>query len=260
MTDNQQRGGQKTGSQGIGTIRAGQGARVTTRENAAQAADIARANAVRRHQKRHASSDALTAAANGARRDGGRGKHKMAEDGPERNTTNIMKIVALAFLVLVMLFILGSCVTSCLSGGAAKSASKKEQSTTSEAAEQIANEQQQVVVGVDEIVSYMGVKYQVAELSEGSWGVTSDGATAFTLEGTPAALVLYNGMLLVPENTDSGWDVALYVLSDGSVPSYAKDSDGNRAGGSGSVTSADLDGSTLKVVDSEGATTSIPLE
>ena len=58
------------GGQRLTTIHAGQGARITTRENASEAADAARANAQRRFAKRH-SSPQLTAVANGARRDGG---------------------------------------------------------------------------------------------------------------------------------------------------------------------------------------------
>ena len=46
--------------QRLTTIHAGQGARITTRENASEAADAARANAQRRFAKRH-SSPQLTA-------------------------------------------------------------------------------------------------------------------------------------------------------------------------------------------------------
>ena len=68
--------------QRLTTIHAGQGARITTRENASEAADAARANAQRRFAKRH-SSPQLTAVANGARRDGGSHASHAAE-GPER--------------------------------------------------------------------------------------------------------------------------------------------------------------------------------
>lgn len=250
------------GAQRLGTIRAGQGARVTTRENAAEAADLARANAERRHRKRRTSPQ-LTARANSARRDGGHApshaSHSMPE-GPERNGRNILKVVGLAILVLVVVLLLGRCAAGLLTS---KSESTDQQVSQSEGqqptqAEQIATEQQQVEVSVGEAVTYQGQSYSIQQ-DGGSYSVQRDGTVLFNLEGTPTALILYNGTLVIPENRDGGWDVVCYMMADGSVPSYVMGSDGNAVGGSGSVQSATLDGDALKVVDSAGTTTSVAL-
>ena len=229
--------------QRLTTIHAGQGARITTRENASEAADAARANAQRRFAKRH-SSPQLTAVANGARRDGGSHASHAAE-GPERTGKNILKVVLLAIGVLLVVALLVRLITGLLIGGRE---SDRQQVARPDAeptqAEQIASEQQQVEVSVGESVTY---------------SVTRDGAVVFNLEGTPTGLVLYNGSLVVPENRDGGWDVVSYMIADGSVPAYVMGADGNAAGGSGDIQSATLDGSALKVTDSTGATTSVAL-
>lgn len=234
------------------TIHAGQGARITTRENASEAADAARANAQRRFAKRH-SSPQLTAVANGARRDGGSHASHAAE-GPERTGKNILKVVLLAIGVLLVRLI-----TGLLIGGRAcdrQQVARPDAEPTQ--AEQIASEQQQVEVSVGESVTFQGQSFSISQ-DGGTYSVTRDGAVVFNLEGTPTGLVLYNGSLVVPENRDGGWDVVSYMIADGSVPAYVMGADGNAAGGSGDIQSATLDGSALKVTDSTGATTSVAL-
>ena len=129
--------------QRLTTIHAGQGARITTRENASEAADAARANAQRRFAKRH-SSPQLTAVANGARRDGGSHASHAAE-GPERTGKNILKVVLLAIGVLLVVALLVRLITGLLIGDRE---SDRQQVARSDAeptqAEQIASEQQQV--------------------------------------------------------------------------------------------------------------------
>ena len=66
------------------------------------------------------------------------------------------------------------------------------------------------------------------------------------LNGTPAALVLYDGTMLFPENLDDGtWDVAAYTI--GLNWSKLMGQDGNPQGGKGVVTDAVLDGSVLRL-------------
>lgn len=248
--------------QRLTTIHAGQGARITTRENASEAADAARANAQRRFAKRH-SSPQLTAVANGARRDGGSHASHAAE-GPERTGKNILKVVLLAIgvllvVALLVVALLVRLITGLLIGDRA---SDRQQVARPDAeptqAEQIASEQQQVEVSVGESVTFQGQSFSISQ-DGGTYSVTRDGAVVFNLEGTPTGLVLYNGSLVVPENRDGGWDVVSYMIADGSVPAYVMGADGNAAGGSGDIQSATLDGSALKVTDSTGATTSVAL-
>ena len=248
--------------QRLTTIHAGQGARITTRENASEAADAARANAQRRFAKRH-SSPQLTAVANGARRDGGSHASHAAE-GPERTGKNILKVVLLAIgvllvVALLVVALLVRLITGLLVGGRE---SDRQQVARPDAeptqAEQIASEQQQVEVSVGESVTFQGQSFSISQ-DGGTYSVTRDGAVVFNLEGTPTGLVLYNGSLVVPENRDGGWDVVSYMIADGSVPAYVMGADGNAAGGSGDIQSATLDGSALKVTDSTGATTSVAL-
>ena len=238
--------------QRLTTIHAGQGARITTRENASEAADAARANAQRRFAKRH-SSPQLTAVANG----GSHASH--AAEGPERTGKNILKVVLLAIGVLLVVALLVRLITGLLTGSRE---SDRQQVARPDAeptqAEQIASEQQQVEVSVGESVTFQGQSFSISQ-DGGTYSVTRDGAVVFNLEGTPTGLVLYNGSLVVPENRDGGWDVVSYMIADGSVPAYVMGADGNAAGGSGDIQSATLDGSALKVTDSTGATTSVAL-
>lgn len=243
--------------QRLTTIHAGQGARITTRENASEAADAARANAQRRFRKRH-SSPQLTAVANGARRDGGSHAAHVAE-GPERTNKNILKVVLLAIGALLVVFVVVRLITGLLTDGQQsdqQQAARPDVEPTQ--AEQIANEQQQVEVSVGESVTFQGQSFSISQ-DGGTYSVTRDGAVVFNLEGTPTGLVLYNGSLVVPENRDGGWDVVSYMIADGSVPAYVMGADGSAVGGSGDIQSATLDGNSLKVTDSAGATTSVAL-
>ena len=75
------------------------------------------------------------------------------------------------------------------------------------------------------------------------------------------SLRIYNNVLVVPENNADGtWDVAAYMLGSDSLPTLVTDSDGKTISGSGEVTAAVLNGSTLHVTDSSGASTDIALE
>ena len=66
------------------------------------------------------------------------------------------------------------------------------------------------------------------------------------LNGTPAALVLYDGTILIPENLEDGtWDVAAYTI--GLNWSKLMGQDGNPQGGKGVVTDAALDGTSLRL-------------
>ena len=247
--------------QNITTLHAGQGARVTTRKNAAQAAEQARVNAEKRFARRH-SSDQLTASATRAR---GRKRSAAAQaqpaQGPERTRKNIFILVGGAFLVLVLLVL----IVGCVAGLFGPSQNQAAQSNQSQDAWQ--QEQQQVTTTADDSVVYQGMTYTIEKQASGNYGVVRQDAsgsgtatTVFEIEGEPCALILYNSVLVIPENRNGNWDVVSYVIADGSLPAYVMTMDGNEAGGSGSIESATLDGSNVIVKDSNGNTTSVALE
>ncbi len=248
-------------SQNITTLHAGQGARVTTRKNAAQAAEQARVNAEKRFAKRH-SSERLTASANRAR-GGKRGAAAAAQpaQGPERTRKNIFILVGGAFLVLVALVLVVGCVAGLFGG------SKEQPAQTNEATDAWSQEEQQVTTSADDSVVYQGMTYTLEKQASGNYGVVrrdagGSGASSvvFEIEGEPRALILYNSVLVIPENRNGNWDVVSYVIADGSLPAYVMTMDGNEAGGAGSIESAVLDGSNVIVKDSDGNATSVALE
>ena len=126
-------------------------------------------------------------------------------------------------------------------------------------------EPQQVQTTADDIVTYQGVEFSIDTSSSPAKVVFAEpngGATGtlFELEGTPAALILYNGVIVVPENRGGSWDVIAYVFGADSLPTQVVGADGNPITGSGDITEATLDGSVVRIVDSTGATTDVALE
>lgn len=110
-------------------------------------------------------------------------------------------------------------------------------------------EQTQAEVGKG--VLYDGYTYDTSQGSDGAYVFTrtaqgsSDPLELFKLEGTPVAVVLYNGVFLIPENVDGQWKVMAYTLGDGSVATELQDSNGQPVGGQGTITGAKLDGTNL---------------
>ena len=240
-------------SQTIGTIGAGQGARVATRENASQAAAQARRNAEKRFERRH-SSDQLTAASNRAR--GKKVPTHSNQQGPERTGKNMLILVGGAILALILLFFVVRCATSVLTPKAENPSDSQQQT-----------EPQQVQTTTDDSVTYQGLSYTLEQQEDGTWNVVSrlegsdsdSGTAVFAVEGTPTDLVLCNGTIVVPENRDGNWDVVAFMISDSSLPTYVTGSDGNAVGGSGSIESVELDGTSLQVKTTDGTTTTVAL-
>ena len=232
----------------ITTIRAGQGARVTTRKNAAEAADRARKNAEARYAKRHP-------------------EEVGPQVGPPRSTRNVVLIVIAAILALAVVFALGTLVTSLLFPAATPENHQNEQNLRPTAAEQELMEQQeehnaaQEQAGVDGSVSYAGEAYSLHQGEDGTWGLANaSGDTLFEIEGTPVALLRSAETILIPENREDGWDVVCYVIGGHlSGVTYVVGSDGNAVGGSGSIDTVELDGTTLRVTDDSGSTTDVSL-
>lgn len=236
--------------EGISTIRAGQGARVTTRDNAAQAASRARRNAEERYFERHPEARGAVA-------------------GPERSRKNVVLLVVMAVLALAVVFLLGRCVTIALSPAPDDGATEQslgDQGLTSDGTQPVEQDPESEVAAADGSVSYQGSAYALAVQDDGLWGVVCSGPdgsseTLFEVEGTPAALARWANTILVPENRDDGtWDVACFVIdghTGGAI--YVAGQDGGKFQGSGEVSSVEIDGSTLRVSSSDGASSEVEL-
>lgn len=111
-------------------------------------------------------------------------------------------------------------------------------------------------------IDYMGETYSLVAAEGGAAVVATDESgyqrTLFMLDGTPAGMLFYNGVLLVPENTAEGWDVISFVLGGESQAGPIVEN-GEAVHGQGEVTEVALEGSELVVSDSTGATTRIAL-
>jgi len=218
----------------LNTLSAGQGARVTDRGNASEAADRARANAERRFETRH-----------------GHGSK------PTTDPRRIVTVVIAAMLVLVAVFAIVRCATS--GESSSNTSTSTDQSTSSSSSSSS-------IVVPDGGVTYDGIIFTLSQQSDGLWTVVGDDgvnspATVFGVDGTPFSLLIYNNVLVVPENNADGtWDVAAYMLGSDSLPTLVTDSNGDTISGSGEITAAILSGSTVHVTDSTGATTDVALE
>ena len=183
---------------------------------------------------------------------------RQADNTPEPpNKQSVIILVVAAIAALTALFFIVRCATS------TKDESTNQQPKQTQSA--YADEKQQDEQTVDGSVTFQGIKYSLEKQSDGKTAVvrTSDSGTKsvlFEVEGTPTSLILFNGTILVPENRDSGWDVVACALVDGSLPTLIADKDGKTVGGNGTITAATLDGTTLKVTDSTGNTTSVALQ
>lgn len=231
---------------GISTIRSGQGARVTTRENAAEAAGRARKNAEKRYYERHPEA-------------------KSSGAGPARSGRNVVLLVIMAILVLAIVFVLGSCVTAALSGRPSGGEDRPTQTLKlTEQEQQIQDQQQQHDAGTEQVepggsVSFSGETFTLSQQDDGTWALvasSSSGAssTLFLLEGQPVALMRSYDTILIPENRDGGWDVVCYVVGGHSAASYVTTEDGGIAGGEGEATAASFGDGTIVVTDATGAT------
>ncbi len=126
------------------------------------------------------------------------------------------------------------------------------------------SEVEQTTVGANESFHYRGSTYYLVETGKGyalaeSRDESADKVTTLgDLNGTPVNLVLYDGAVIIPENLSNGtWDVVAYTI--GSGWSQILGQDGNAYGGTGTISEANLNGSTLHLVV-DGSPVDIPLE
>ena len=224
------------------TLSAGQGARVTTRDNASEAADIARDRAAERSR---------------SRRLRGRNRPRYGKE-PERKPVN-PKFVLLVIAGVVGLFVILAIVAVVTFLAAQDNPQPQEPAAGVE-------EPQQVQTTADGSVTYQGVSYSLEATGDGTYAVIASDSKGnktqeFTVRGTPVSLILYNSVIVVPENKSDGtWDVVAYTIGGDSAPMAVADSSGNAITGTGTISTATLDGSVVHVTDSTGATTDIALE
>lgn len=223
------------------TLDAGQGARLTDRSNAHVAADRAREGA----ERRTASKKRLT------------GKHapRYAKHGSKKTQISGRQVAILAVIVVAVLVAVYFGVQAALD-----SIEWGDGTADEEVAAPV--EQRVVQTDVDDVVTVNGLNYQLAQGEDGTWSVVYEGSSemVFELAGTPVALIVYNGAIVVPENLDDGtWDVMAFTVSASSQATQVVDADDSPVGGQGSITEATLDGSILHVTDSTGTTTDVAL-
>lgn len=237
--------------EGISTIRSGQGARVTTRKNAAEAAGRARKNAEKRYFERHPEARA-------------------PQGGPERNGKNVVLLVIASVLVLATVFVIGSCVSGMLSPSPGQGSDQPDQTLKlTEQEQQIRDQQQAHDAGREQVevggsVTFNGDSYALAQQDDGTWSLvrtSSSGTetTLFLIEGEPVALARMSSTLLVPENRNGRWDVVCYVIDGHSDAGYVTTPDGALAGGEGDATSVELRETSIVVTDSSGASHEVSL-
>ena len=205
------------------------------------------------------SSDSITKlhAGEGARKFAARPKKRGAEAAKPARGILIGIAIAALVVILVGFFILRGIL-----GGFVNE--------DTVAPDSLPDEVQQVEVTVDGgtgaiesgSITFMDETYSGVALGGGAAGAATDASgnqrPLFALSGTPATLLLYDGILLVPENLSDGWDVIAYVLGGESQASPIVVDDAPLKG-QGEITEAHLDGAELVVSDSTGANTRIAL-
>lgn len=219
-------------TESLSTLASGQGAQVTTRENAADAAERARGA----QEQRHAERVRLV----------GANRPTYARHEQKKAKISLLQILGLAVAIIavvaVLLFVFSRCAGSVADNPAALSL--------------ISVSGTQAAPG--QTLTYDGESYELTE-KDGSWKLVSpsaDNDELMALAGKPVVLMANDEWLLVPENLDDGtWDVMAIRIAEGAVAVKVPD-----AAGEGKATKAEIDDATLVVTTEAGETVSIPLE
>ena len=208
------------------TIRASQGAVVSTRETASRAAGAAR--------EALGSSDVMRADAR---------RRRSEKPAPSKAPKGVVAGIVVACVVIIVL------------GVTLARALIEPTSGPDEAATTVA----QTSVSSGDGVSVSGATYTTRQAGSG-WelvrGSGDGGTTVAQLSGTPVAICLHEGTLFVPENLSDGtWDIICYVVADGSTATQLLGDDGQPVVGSGELSSAEVDGDAIVLTDASGAQT-----
>ena len=213
-------------------INASEGARVTTRANASQAASF-RAQSARPVEAVRMSSA---------------GRPRVVHRDVEVQS-NKRVFVALGVAALIMVSIVGWLIVRALT-------------SVEHADEKPVAEQTQA--GIGEGIEYRGTTYALTELSDGVYALTSttEGAESSSvlceLQGKPVSLILHDMVFIVPENlADSKWDLIAYPL--GGVTQQVTDAEGNPIIGEGEITEATLEGDAIHITTAAGENMTVSL-
>lgn len=165
-------------------------------------------------------------------------------DGKEMGRRTVIAIVAIAAVVIAI------CVALFVHFLDAPSAVPEEQP-----------EAEQVAAKADDAITYRGSTYELVKGKKGyelkETKENSEQTSLGKLDGTPVALVLYDGALLIPQNfSDGTWNVSAYTI--GSGWSQIMDQEGNAVGDKGKVESATLEDTRLLLLV-DGSAVEVPL-
>ena len=215
---------------GLMTLASGQGARVTTRENASDAAERAREAGELRHAAR------LT----------GENRPTYARHEQKKTKMSLPLLIGLIVggvaVVAALMFVVSRCASS-----VAENPSALDLITSSSTLE--------ATPGLS--INYDGATYEFSD-EGGTWQLiqtATDKDVLIEFDGTPVYLVICNETVYAPENlADGTWDIMACLLADGAVAVHVPG-----ASGEGVVSSAKLDGDALALTMETGETVSVPI-
>lgn len=119
-------------------------------------------------------------------------------------------------------------------------------------------ELEQTQVDVGETIVHGGASYALMEQGDGSVALTyqPEGASSpqvlCIVPGKPVQLVLYNNTFVIPENLNGSWDVLAFMRGISTEAAPVVDAEGAPVGGEGSISSVKLDGAVLHVTTDSG--------
>lgn len=233
----------------LSTLGRGEGARITDRHNASEAAARAQAQAERR----------------AASRKRVQGKHLPGyarHGGAARLKGGHRRVLVVVLVVVGVLLLVGASVgvRSCASSMTLPS--EEDVVTGLDAGTGTQGGSRSSSDDATHVTADNGVAYELTQSADGTWQVSyENGASVlFSLEGTPVCLLARGNTLVVPENlAGGGWDVMAFTLVDGSEASQVMGDDGLPVTGDGSVEQATIDGSTLRLTLSDGTSCDVAL-
>lgn len=230
-------------------IAANKGVQHTTRKNAHQAAAWARDNAERRFETRHTKRQIQSR----------RSKAPLIVAG----VVLVVFIICLVVLVRALISLSNADLPSANTHKSTEPTFSNGINTTED--QQL--DQSNTVVAATTPLSFNNSQYFAAQDIDGTWQLYTvaanndptpqNGRALFVLEGTPTHMVIIEGVLVVIENRQNGWDVVSYMLSGDAQASYVTNSNGEKCQGSGTVSDVSLQDATLTIQDSTGASTQV---
>jgi hypothetical protein len=216
------------------TLSPGEGAVVTTRDTAAEAADAAR--------------NSYLEQGTGSMRLTGKNRPKVESHGSGAAGAGRIAVIVILVAILFVgaVFVFRNILN--------QPAQEEEEAST------LVSEDQ---VDVGEDFEYNGYTYSVTQQGDGTYALVresgGDTLVLMQLTGTPATLIFSNGVFYVPESTETSWDIMCYTLGDGSMPTQYVDADGNTVGGDAALDSVTYEDGVITLTDVGGNTTMVDI-